>query len=130
MNIGQKIQLLKDSMGFRNYQEFGKAVGLSGDWLVDLSKKEAITMVDITRLIKIADYANITLDNLLKDNKEWTIDIKEGLPEDDIGIMLDNINNRLNNKNNKFYGYSMNNEAVKLTQDTIDEVKKLIKENL
>lgn len=135
MNIGEKIQKLKESMNFKDYQEFGKAVGLPGDWIKDaLSKKESITTVDITRLIKIAEYFNVTLDWLLKDNNEWVIKYKEGFKEgltsDDIGIMLDEIDNKLCETNNKFYGYNMNKDTIILCKDALDEVKKLIKDNL
>jgi len=131
MTIGEKITLLKESARFKNYQDFGKAVGLSGDWLLDLSKKQEVSTIDITRLIKIADYFNVTLDWLLKDNdNDYIIDVKKDLAEDDIGIMLDNIQNKINEGNAKFYGYSMNNEVSKLANDAIDIVKKLIKQNL
>lgn len=86
MTIGEKITLLKESARFKNYQDFGKAVGLSGDWLLDLSKKQEVSTIDITRLIKIADYFNVTLDWLLKDNdNDYIIDVKKDLAEDDIG---------------------------------------------
>ena len=131
MTIGEKITLLKESARFKNYQDFGKAVGLSGDWLLDLSKKQEVTTIDITRLIKIADYFNVTLDWLLKDNdNDYIIDVKKDLAEDDIGIMLDNVQNKINEGNAKFYGYSMGNEASKLANDAIDIIKKLIKQNL
>ena len=131
MTIGEKIALLKESAGFKNYREFGKAVGLSGDWLNDLSKKQDISTIDITRLIKIADYFNVTLDWLLKDNdNDYIIDVKKDLAEDDIGIMFDNIQNKINEGNAKFYGYSMSNETSKLANDAIDIIKKLIKQNL
>lgn len=135
MTIGEKITLLKESAGFKNYQEFGKVVGLSGDWLLDLSKKQDITTIDITRLIKIADYFNVTLDWLLKDSDDnYVIDVKKDLAEDDIGIMLNKIQDKIQDKisegNAKFYGYSMNNEVSKLANDAIDIVKKLIKQNL
>lgn len=131
MTIGEKISLLKESAGFRNYQEFGKAVGLSGDWLLDLSKKQDVSTIDITRLIKIADYFNVTLDWLLKDNdNNYIIDVKKDLAEDDIGVMLDNVQNKINEGNTKFYGYFMSNEVSKLAYDSIDIIKKLIKQNL
>jgi len=131
MTIGEKITLLKESAGFKNYQEFGKAVGLSGDWLNDLSKKQDVSTIDITRLIKIADYFNVTLDWLLKDNdNNYIIDVKKDLAEDDIGVMLDNIKNKISEGNTKFYGYSMNNKVSKLANDAIDIIKKLIKQNL
>jgi len=105
--------------------------GSTGDWLLDLSKKQGVSTIDITRLIKIADYFNVTLDWLLKDNdNDYIIDVKKDLAEDDIGIMLDNIQNKINEGNTKFYGYSMNNEVSKLANDAIDIIKKLIKQNL
>jgi len=89
MNIGEKIFQLKESMGFKNYAEYGKAIGLPRDWLLELSKKDSIQTIDITRLIKITEYHKITLDDLLKDNEDnLVVDIKSNLPENNIGKLI------------------------------------------
>ena len=130
MNIGKKISFIKENMGYKNYQEFGKAVGVNGDWLVDLSKKETVQMVDVTRLIVIVEHFGVTLDWLLEDEKEDTPTAKSNLSEDDIGVMLDNIKTKIKEeKDNKFYGYSMH-KISKLAYDGIDTITKLLKSNL
>ena len=131
MNIGEKISLLKDSCGFKNYVDYGKAVGLSGDWLLELSKKESVKSIDITRLIKIAELHEITLDELLKDeNGNYVIDIKEDLPKSDVGKMVDCIQKQLEENEVKFDGCLMNKECIELAKDGLEVLKGLIKSNL
>lgn len=132
MNIGEKIVLLKENMGFKNWAEFGKFVGLSGEWIKDsLSKKSTITTVDITRLIKIASKFNVTLDWLVSDDdKDLDLNATQNLALDDIGLLLNNIKETVNNGNAKFYGTVMNEVVSKLTVDSIDIIKKLIQQNL
>lgn len=130
MNIGKKISVLKDSIGFKNYQEFGKAVGLNGEWLLELSKKEVIQTVDITRLIKISEYFNVSIDWLLKDENDIDLSVKQDLQDNDIGVMLDYLQTKINESENKFYGYDMSIESKKLASDSIDVIKKLIKQNI
>jgi hypothetical protein len=131
MNIGEKINLLFERSGFKNYADWGKAMGISGDWLLELRKKDTIKTVDISRLIIIVDYNNITLDELLKDDDgNYIIDIKNDLPENDIGKMIDNIQEQLKSNEIKFYGYSMNKECIMLALDGLDILKGIIKANL
>jgi transcriptional regulator with XRE-family HTH domain len=129
LTVGQKIAAYKENLGFKNYAEFGKAAGLSGDWLNDLSKKDTLQTVDITRLIKLTEYLNITLDDLLKDNNECIIDTPVDLPENDIYKLLIDIQNRLQDDGNTFNGTAMNDITVKLVSDSIDIIYKLVKAN-
>lgn len=131
MNIGQKISLLKDRMGFKNYSEFGKAIGLPGDWLLELSKKDCIQTVDITRLLRIADYFNITLDELLRDSEgNYLVESRQKRSEYDIGDMLDTVQSKLKEEGAEYYGVAMKEEVTGLAIDSIDVVKQLIKQNL
>lgn len=131
MTIGQKIGMLKNNSGYKNYQELGKVIGVSGDWLNDLSKKDNITTIDITRLIKIAEYFNISLDWLLKDeNDNYVVDIQQGLSENDIGIMIDKVQEKIAEGNNQLYGIAMTKESEQIAVDALDIVKNLIKQNL
>jgi len=131
MNIGQKINLLFDRSGYKNYADWGKAMGLPGDWLLDMKKKETIKTVDITRLITIAEYNQITIDELLKDNDgNYIIDMESELSDNDIYRMLNQIQAELQNDDIKFNGFAMNNNCKNMTIDTIDVIKGLIKSNL
>lgn len=135
MNIGQKIQKLKESMCFKDYQAMGKAIGFTGKepggWLLDLSKKDTIQTVDISKLMRVANYFNISLDWLLNDDSDIAITVGiDNLSDDDIGVQLKIISTNLSNGSNKFYGYSMKRETIKLAIDAIDEIQKIIKENL
>ncbi len=131
MNIGQKINILFERSEYKNYADWGKAMGLPGDWLLDLKKKDTIKTVDITRLMVIADYNQITIDWLLKDNNgNYIIDIRDSLPDNDIYNMLRQIQNQLQNDDVKFNGYMMNQESKDITIDAIDVIKGLIKNNL
>jgi len=131
MNIGQKINTLFERSGYKNYADWGKAMGLPGDWLLDMKKKETIKTVDITRLIVIAEYNHITIDELLKDNNgDYVIDIMDGLADNDICTMLSHIQIELEKDEVKFNGFSMNKDCKEITFDSIDILKGLIKSNL
>lgn len=130
MNIGQKINLLFERSGYKNYADWGKAMGLPGDWLLDMKKKESIKTVDITRLIVIAEYNNITIDELLKDNGNYVIDTKSDLGDNDICVMLNQIQNTLQENEVKFNGFAMNKECKDIAYDTVDIIKGLIRSNL
>ena len=131
MNIGQKINLLFERSGYKNYADWGKAMGLPGDWLLDMKKKETIKTVDITRLIVIAEYNQITLDELLKDdNGNFVIDNKEDLADNDICRMLDQIQTELQNDDVRFNGLAMSKDCKDIALNTIDVIKGLIRSNL
>ncbi len=129
MNIGQKITLLKDGAGFKNYKEFGDFVGLSNDWCLELSKKQEITSIDVTRLMLIATKFNVSIDWLLADIDGEDISSNEQFPEDDIASMLNKIQSKIAN-GSSFEGTPISKDISKLAYDGIDVVKKLIRQNL
>lgn len=131
MNIGQKINLLFERSGYKNYADWGKAMGLPGDWLLDMKKKETIKTVDITRLITIAEYNNITIDELLKDNDgNYIIDMNSELEDNDIYKMLIKIQEQFQENEVKFNGFIMTRESKDIVFDAIDVLKGLIQSNL
>lgn len=131
MNIGQKINLLFERSGYKNYADWGKAMGLPGDWLLDMKKKETIKTVDITRLITIAEYNNITIDELLKDNDgNYIIDMNSELEDNDIYKMLIKIQEQFQENEVKFNGFIMTRESKDIALDAIDVLKGLIQSNL
>lgn len=131
MNIGQKINTLFERSGYKNYVEWGKAMGLPGDWLLDMKKKDTIKTVDITRLITIAEYNHITLDELLKGNDgNYVIDIQENLEDNDICKLLNQIQEQLQKEEIKFNSYVMSKDCKDIAYDAIDILKSLIQSNL
>jgi len=131
MNIGQKINILFERSGYKNYADWGKAMGLPGDWLLDLKKKDTIKTVDITRLIIIAEYNQITLDELLKDkNGNYVIDMMTDLADNDICKMLNEIQNEIQKTEVKFNGFILNKNGKEVAYDAIDVIKGLIRSNL
>ena len=130
MNIGQKINMLFERSGYKNYADWGKAMGLPSDWLLDLKKKDTIKTIDITRLIVIADYNQITLDELLKDNGNYIVDMMTDLPDNDIYKLLNQIQIKLQKTEVKFNGYIMNKNGKDVAYDAIDVLKGLIRSNL
>jgi len=131
MNIGQKINTLFERSGYKNYADWGKAMGLPGDWLLDMKKKDTIKTVDITRLITIANYNQISIDELLKDNDgNYIIDMQNDLDDNDIYRMLNEIQNQLQENEVNFNGFSMNQQSKDIAYDAIEVLKGLIKSNL
>lgn len=129
MNIGAKMQKLYKSRNCKNWKDFSDFVGIKGDWCLELSKRTDIATVDITRLIKICNKFNITMDWLLSEEELLPIQVPEGLPTDDIGLMIDKVMISVSDKS-KFYGTQLNKSNSKLIIDALDEVKRLIKDNL
>lgn len=132
MNIGEKINTLFERSGYKNYADWGKAMGLPGDWLNELKKKVTVKIIDIERIIKIANYNQVSIDWLLKDHNDdnYIIDNREDLEDNDIISMLNQIQNELKNNDVKFNGYVMNEESKQLTCDAIDILKGLVRNNL
>jgi len=130
MNIGQKITLLKESMGFKNYKDFAKFVDLPSDWCLDLSKKIEVTNIDISRLVKIACRFNVSVDWLLSDDSCSDCEGQGSFSEDDIAALLDNIKEKIKGENCRFEGTVLSGEVGRLTSDCIDVVKKFIKQNV
>ena len=69
MNVGEKICSFKEKLGHRNYQEFGRAADVSGDWINELSKKPEIKVTDMNNVIRLCGYLGITIDQLVKDDE-------------------------------------------------------------
>lgn len=130
MNIGQRINTLFERSGYKNYADWGKAMNLSGDWLLDMKKKDIIKTVDITRLITIAEYNHISLDWLLSDSDNSFVDIQTELPDNDIGVMFNQIQKQLQEDEVRFNGFPMNDDCKEIAFDSIDILKGLIKSNL
>jgi hypothetical protein len=131
MNIGYKINKLFERSGYKNFADWGKAMGIPGDWLLDLKKRDTVKIIDITRLIVIAEYNNITLDDLLKDdNGIYVINVNDSLDSNDICKMLEQIQDQLKKSEVKFNGFAMSEECKELTFDAIDVLKGLVKSNL
>lgn len=131
MNIGQKINLLFEHSGFKNYADWGKAMGLPSDWLLDLKRKEFVKTIDVTRLITIAKFNQITIDELLKDDEEnYIIGVKSDLQDNDIYKVLNQIQIELQKEDIKFNGYAMSSECRRITYDAIDVLKGLVQSNL
>jgi hypothetical protein len=132
MNIGKKINQLFEHSGYRNFKGWGEAMGLPGDWLLDMAKKETLDMVNINRLQIIADYNQITIDELLKDNDgNSVLDKKRKLPDNDIKKILDGIQSEFKKDEEiRFNGFIMDQKCKDIAFDAIDVLKGLIKTNL
>lgn len=137
MNIGEKISIYKERLGFKNYGEFGKAVGIPGNWVNELSKKEEIKQInDMGYLIKLCDYLGIAINQLIiNDNGKIddyeSIDITNINEEcDDIGILINKIVTLLDKPNIKMDGMLLNNKAKQICKDALEVVKALTRQHL
>ncbi len=130
MDIGQKINKLFEKSGYKNYADWGRAMNLPGDWLLDMKKKDSIEIGNVKRLIILAEYNHITLEELLKNDR--LVDINDNLPDNDIRKMLDRVQSQLLPQENesKFDNIIMSDQSKEIAFDTIDILKGLIKSNL
>lgn len=132
MNIGEKISLYKEKLGFRNYQDWGKAVGINGSWILDLSKKDEVSFIDINNLKKLADYLNVTIDQLLKDDEEPTsYDELKTLDSKDLYVIMKKIIFILDNEEEvRIDGKLLNSQAKSTCKDSLQVVEQLVRQYL
>ena len=132
MNVGEKICLYKERLGHKNYQDFGRAADVSGDWINELSKKSEIKVTDMNNIIKICEYLGISIDQLVKDNESLkeesikNIDINS----EDIGVLLNNMIILLQKEGVKMNNVAMNDKSREVCKDALNVVKTLVKQHL
>lgn len=132
MNIGEKISLYKERLKFRNFQEFGKAAGVNGSWLLELSKKDKVSFIDANNLKQLCKYLHISTDQLLKDDEELSsksFDI-ENIDDTDISVKIKEIIELLDKDDVKIDGQLFNNQAKEVGKESLQVVKQLIKQYL
>jgi len=135
MNVGEKISLYKERLNFRDYQEFGRAVGISGNWINETSKKSEIKQInDLGYLVKLCGFLGITIDEFLRDDiietdESIELNIIDANTED-IGILLNNMILLLGKQGIKIDGALMNDKSKEICIDSLAVVKTLVKQHL
>lgn len=137
MNVGEKISLYKEKLGFKTFNEFGRAAGISGSWIGDISKKEEIKQVnDMNNVIKLCKYLGITIDQLvINDDSNIKNFESVGLTNinsncEDIGIIINEMISLLNKPNIKMDGSLLNDKSKQMCKNALDVVKTLIRQQL
>ena len=135
MNVGEKIRLYKERLVFKDYQEFGRAVGISGNWINETSKKSEIKQVnDLGYLVKLCGFLGITIDEFLRDDKIETDELKEldivDVNSEDIGILINNMIILLGRDGIKIDGMLMSDKSKEICVDSLAVVKTLVKQHL
>jgi hypothetical protein len=132
LNIGEKVSLYKERLGFKNYAEFSKAAGLQGDWLLEVSKKTELKLVDMNNLIKLSEYLRIPIDQLVKDDIQLpniqNVELKYIQDCTDIGVLVDELIALLDSDNIKMYGSELPKQSKEIGKASLDVVKTLIKQ--
>lgn len=137
MNVGEKISLFKERLGFRNFQEFGKAVGVSGDWINELSKKTEIKITDVSNLYMLCKSLDISIEQLIKNDEEKqlveTVDVKNiniTTECNDINVVINEVVNLLEKEDITIEGKLLNNHAKQIFRDSLKVAIMLAKQNL
>ena len=135
MNVGEKICLYKERLNFRDYQEFGRAVGISGNWINETSKKSEIKQInDLGYLVKLCKFLGITIDEFLKDDKIETDESIESniidVNSEDIGVLINNMIVLLERDGIKRDGMLMSDKSKEICVDSLGVVKTLVKQHL
>lgn len=137
MNVGEKISLFKERLGFRNFQEFGKAVGVSGDWINELSKKTEIKITDVSNLYMLCKSLDISIEQLIKNDEEKqlveTVDVKNiniTTECNDINVVINEVVNLLEKEDITIEGKLLNNHAKQILRDSLKVAIMLAKQNL
>jgi len=135
MNAGEKICLYKERLNFRDYQEFGRAVGISGNWINETSKKSEIKQInDLGYLVKLCGFLGITIDEFLRDDiieTDESVELKIiDVNSEDIGILLNNMILLLGKDGIKIDGALMNDKSKEICIDSLAVVRTLVKQHL
>lgn len=136
MNVGERVCLYKEKLGHKNYQDFGRAANVSGDWVNELSKKTEIKVTDMGNVINLARYLGITIDQLvINDDSELNqfqdVDITN-IPDscDDIGVLLNELSTLVTKENIKMDGILMDERSKQIFKDSLYVTKTLTKQHL
>jgi len=134
LNVGEKICLYKEKLGHKNFQDFGRAANISGDWVNELSKKTEIKVTDMGNVINLTRYLGITIDQLVIDdsdiNQLQDIEANHITDCDDIGILLKELATLANAPEIKMDGVVMNTRARAIFKDSLYAVTMLVKQHL
>ena len=135
LNIGEKINLYKEKLNHKNFQDFGRAANCSGDWLNDLSKAEEIKVVSMHNLINLCDYLGVTINQLVVNDEvgisnSQDIEVNHITDCDDIGILLRELATIANSLELKMDGVLMNTRAKAIFKDSLYAVTTLVKQHL
>ena len=135
MNIGEKITSYKEKLNFRDYKEFSMAAGVNNSWLLELSKKSDIQMIDIHNLVKLSDYLNIDIRQLVIDDEVVETDIMDQIKYidescDDISTLINELILLMDKDNIKIDGCLLTDGAKLICKDALKVVKDLTKQHL
>lgn len=138
MNIGNFIINTKDKLGYKNFADMARTIGISPDFLLRLSKvesKEELKQVNVESLEKIANYIGVTIDELInpiKSNTTNIIDynIKYISECNDAEVIINELICKINGNNMKYNGIDMNNESRQILIDSLDVVKQLVRSKI
>lgn len=133
MNVGEKVSLYKEKLGFKNFQEYGKAIGVSGEWLLNLSKTKDAKTIDVNNFLKVSNYFGISINDLLTDDESSDSKIVESVNIDnnDIGVIIGELIAFLDKKESiRIDGILLNDKAKKTCIDSLEVTKMLVKQCL
>jgi len=135
MNVGEKIIRYKEILGHKNFQDFGKAAGVSGNWLNDISKREKIQQVnDLDNLVKLSDYLGLTINQLVTndediENNRETIDNID-LDDNDVEVIINKLISMTSKDGVKINGQLMNDKSREIFKDSLEVAIMLCKQHL
>lgn len=134
MNVGEKITSYKEKNDHANFQEFGRAADVSGDWIKELSKKTEIKVTDMNNVVKLCRYLGIQIEQLVINDEDDTKVIEDNIVIDensnDIGILLNQMVILMSRNELKMDGMPINDKAKQICKDALDVVRTLVKQHL
>lgn|GEM_PF-2339539 len=136
MNVGEKICSFKDKLEHKNFQDFGRAAKVSGDWINELSKKDKIKVTDMDNVINLCEYLGISINQLVVNdesevNQFQDVDIAN-IPDscDDIGVLLNELSTLVTKENIKMDGILMDERSKQIFRDSLYATRTLTKQHL
>ena len=133
MNVGEKVFLFKERLGHKYFADFARSANVPPAWLNEIKDKEEIKQIsDMSYLINLCSYLNMTIDDFLRNEnviKEEISDIID-VNSEDIGVLINNMIVLLGKEGIKVDGMLMNDKSKEICIDSLHVVKTLVKQHL
>jgi hypothetical protein len=138
MNTGELITNYKDKLGFKNFSDMAKVIGVSPDFLLRLSKvqsKDELKQINIENLESVARYLQLPIESVINGydglaDISKTVEVKYINDCDDLSVVLDELIQKAQEKNIKFDGFNMNDESKHIFIDAINILKQIVKSRI
>lgn len=138
MSMGEYISNNRVKLGYKNFSDMAKDIGVSSDFLLRLSKvecKDELKQVNVENLERVSNFLKISLNDLI--NAKISNNSKDILNNivyinecNDVGIVIDELKQKVKEDNILIDGIKMNEISKQIFVDSLDIVRQLTKNKI